>query len=155
VATAKDETPAEKISRLEKELAEARAEAEKHTAIDAAEKLLAWLEGEGEQPTQEETALLLAPLEAAGLVTRSGSAGRSGTRRNNGDYVEFDAEKALAWLANNSPARIQEINKHANGDGRRMAGTIADMKALEGQGVTSTGKGPATFYSYRTPDRRG
>ena len=33
MATAKDETPAEKISRLEKELAEARAEAEKHTAI--------------------------------------------------------------------------------------------------------------------------
>jgi hypothetical protein len=149
VATGPDETPAEKIIRLEKELAEARLEAEKQTAVDAAEKLLAWLEGEGEQPTQEETALLLAPLEAAGLVTRSASGGRTGGGRPAGDFVEFDPEKALAWLAHNSPARIQEINKHANGDGRRMAGTISDMKALEGRGVSSTGKGPATFYSYK------
>ena len=153
MATADEETPAERVSRLERELAEARVDAEKQAAGDAAEKLVAWLKGAGEEPTREETSLLLEPLESAGLVSRSRVGGRSGGSRSNGDFVDFDPERALSWLANNSPARIQEINKHANGDGRRMAGTIADMRALEDRGVTSTGKGPATFYSYRAPDR--
>jgi hypothetical protein len=155
VATASDETPAARVARLERELAEARAEAEKQAGVDAARAVVAWLEGTGDQPTEDEAALVVELLQEAGLVRAGAPSGRPRRGAGGPDHVPFDAEKALAWLAYNSPARIQEINKHANGDGRRMAGTISDMRALESRGVSSTGKGPATFYSYRGPERRG